>query len=417
MKINYFQLIPYRRFASDFEAHHGAAVDTPYALVDPQEVRSAYRDALGQYMHAARRGFDGLAVTEHSQSAYDMLPNPSLICSALAHATDTEGLATAIHPLGRSLGKAREPLRVAEEMAMIDCISGGRLVAGFPVGLAYDASMNNGVPPAEVRARFDENLELVLRAWTDPEPFAFNGRFSQHGCVNIWPRPLQSQPPVWITGIGNPNTMKFVLSRGFGFNYFSWFGTKATGPRIFNRFYDIAAEMGVETNPYQMGFMQMIAVAETDAEAERLYAPHAEYFARKALGAIPMNQLALPGGIDIRGLEFIFRDPKDFGAYAQMKTATYRDLVDSGALIAGSPETVAQQLRETLSEFRIGNLHAMLHFGSMPRDLAEANIDLFADRVMPKLRDLWEGHDHHWWPEALGGAARPETNTPMKEAV
>jgi alkanesulfonate monooxygenase SsuD/methylene tetrahydromethanopterin reductase-like flavin-dependent oxidoreductase (luciferase family) len=418
VKINYFQLIPYRTFASDFEHHHGAAVDTPYSLADGREVRAAYRDALGQYMHAARAGFDGLAVTEHGQSAYDMVPNPSLICAALAHATEAEGLTPAIFPMGRSLGKSREPLRVAEEMAMIDCISGGRLVAGFPVGLAYDASMNNGVPPGEVRASFDENLDLVLRAWTEKEGFAFNGRFSQHGHVNIWPRPLQERPPVWITGIGNPNTMRFVLERGFGFNYFSWFGTKVTGPRVFERFYEVASDLGVPTNPHQMGFMQMIAVAETDAAAETLYARHAEYFARKALGSIPMNQLALPGGIDIRGLEFILRDPKDFGMYARMKTASFRELVEAGALICGSPATVAEQLRETLRSFHIGNLHAMLHFGSMPPELARRNIELFASEVMPELRPLWaEDHDHHWWPEPLGGVPRPVDDLSFEEAV
>ncbi|MBO6639330.1 MAG: LLM class flavin-dependent oxidoreductase [Roseitalea sp.] len=418
MKVNYFQLVPYRAFPADFEQNHGAAVTTPYDLADPSEIRASYADALGQFMHAARAGFDGLAVTEHGQSAYDMVPNPSLICAALAHATEAEGLSPAIFPLGRSLGKSREPLRVAEEMAMIDCISGGRLIAGFPVGLAYDSSMNNGVPPAQVRARFDENLELILRAWSEPGIFPWNGRFSQHATVNIWPRPLQTPPPVWITGIGNPNTMRFVLERAFGFNYFSWFGTKVTGHRIFDRFYEIADQLGKTPNPYQMGFMQTIAVAETDEKAERLFADHAEYFFRKALGAIPMNQLALPGGIDIRGLEFIMRDPKDFGIYEKMRTISFTELVESGALICGSPATVRDRLKQTLGELRIGNLHAMLQFGSMPRELAEANIDLFATEVIPTLKTLWaDEHDHHWWPQSLGGSPRVDSAPQLKEAV
>jgi alkanesulfonate monooxygenase SsuD/methylene tetrahydromethanopterin reductase-like flavin-dependent oxidoreductase (luciferase family) len=85
-------------------------------------------------MVGARVGFDGLALTEHGQSSYDMMPNPDLVASALAYITESERLETAIFPMGRSLGKAREPVRVAEEYAMIDVISGGRLVAGFPSG-------------------------------------------------------------------------------------------------------------------------------------------------------------------------------------------------------------------------------------------------------------------------------------------
>ncbi|MTE01105.1 LLM class flavin-dependent oxidoreductase [Paracoccus sp. YIM 132242] len=288
---------------------------------------------------------------------------------------------------------------------MIDCISNGRLVSGFPVGLPCDANVNNGVPPSETRARFDENLELVLRAWSERKPFPFNGKFSQYGSVNIWPRPIQaSGPAVWITGIGNPKTMEFCLSRSFGFNYFGWFGWKLTGRRIFDRFGSIAEQMGKKRNPFQIGFMQTIAVAETDEEAERIYGPHIEYFFRKALGSIPPHRLMLPGGIDIRGLEFVLRDPADFGMAAKMRTATFRELVDAGCVICGSPETVRDQLVAMCKDFGIGNLHAMLQFGSLPKELTQRNIDLFSTRVLPHLRPIWEGeYDHHWWPERLGG--------------
>ncbi|TFF42586.1 LLM class flavin-dependent oxidoreductase [Pseudomonas sp. RIT623] len=408
MKISYFQQVPYRSLPDDFESRHESVVTTPYHdLVTPEGIRSAFKDALDEMMFAARCGFDGIAITEHGQSSYDMMPNPDLFQSVVAYMTEQEGLETAIYPLGRSLGKTREPLRVAEEQAMLDCMSGGRLICGFPIGLAYDANSNNGVAPMETRERFDENLELILRAWREREPFAFNGKFTKLSKVNIWPRPLQTapHPPVWITAIGNPNTMKFILENNYGFNYFGWFGPKVTGRRIFDRFQQIAEELGKEVNPYQVGFMQMVAVAETDAEAERLYARHAEYFFRKSLGGIGMNRLALPGGIDIRGLEFIYRDPKDFGIYEKMRTITFKELVECGAIICGSPSTVRERIKEFASDFKIGNLHAMLQFGSMPTELAKYNIELFAREVKPHLSQLWsdQGYQHHWWPERLGG--------------
>ena len=284
-------------------------------------------------------------------------------------------------------------------------------MAGFPIGLHYDASVNNGVPPIEIRPRFDENLELLLRAWREQEPFVHNGRFSQYPMVNLWPRPLQPSPPVWITGIGNPRTMQMCLERNFGFNYLSWFGAKLTGKRIFDRFWEIADQVGVPRNPYRLGFLQTIAVAETDERAEQEYAAHLEYGFRKGLGSIPPEMLGLPGGIDIRGVQALVKDPGDFGLYYQMKTASFRDLVDAGVVICGSPATVREQLREFCTQYGIGTLHAMLGFGSLPRDLAMKNIQLFAEEVAPFLRDLWTDteHRHHWWPERLGGDPTPVT--------
>ncbi|GAA3742071.1 LLM class flavin-dependent oxidoreductase [Salinactinospora qingdaonensis] len=421
MKVSYFQQVPYRHLPPDFQHQHESVVTTPYhGLVEPELVHTAFRDALSEITHAARAGFDAIAITEHGQSSYDMAPNPNLLAAAAAHLTEAEGLTTGIYPLGRSLGKSREPLRVAEELSMLDSISGGRLIAGFPVGLAYDANINNGVPPAETRLRFDENLELVLKAWQERESFPWNGRFHQYPLVNIWPRPMQEpHPPVFITGIGNPRTMEFCLERGFGFNYFGWFGAKVTGRRIFDRFWEIAGRLGKDDNPYRMGFMQAICVADTDAKAEKLFAEHAEYFFRKAIGSIPMERLALPGGIDIKGLEFLFRDPSDFGIYAQMREASFKELVEAGSVICGSPATVRDQITDFAREFRIGNLHAMLQFGSMPTDLAKDNISLFAEDVLPALREMWTeaGWQHHWWPKALGGAPDHDTTSQHKAVI
>ena len=116
-----------------------------------------------------------------------------------------------------------------------------------------------------------------------------------------------------------------------------------------------------------------------------------------------MNRLALPGGIDIKGLEFILKDPSDFGMYAKMKDITYKELIECGAVICGGVETVREQLKEVLTDFGIGNLHVMLQFGSMPKKLAFQNIDLFCKEVKPHLANIWkeDGYEHRWLPERL----------------
>jgi alkanesulfonate monooxygenase SsuD/methylene tetrahydromethanopterin reductase-like flavin-dependent oxidoreductase (luciferase family) len=410
MKITLFGQAPYRFLPADFEQHFSSVCDPPYALVTDGGMYSSYRQYLDELMTAARLGFDGIAVTEHGQSVFDMNPNPDLVASALAYATEVGGLDVAIYPMGRSLGKAREPVRVAEEYALVDVMSGGRLVAGFPVGLSYDANINNGVPPIQTRRRFEENLELVLRAWREPEPFAWNGTFSQYPMVNIWPRPLQPRLPVWITGVGNPNTMRLTLERGFGFNYFGIVGTRLTGKRIFDRFWELADAAGVERNPYRVGFMQCVLVAESDQRAEKDYAEYVERAFRHWMGATPPDKRNLPGAVDIRGVQALLADPGDYGLYGQMKTVTYGQLVAAGAVVAGSPATVRDQLLGFCGECGVGNLQVMLGFGAMPHELVTQNMELFAAEVAPALRGLWRDRDfpHHWWPRRLGGAARLE---------
>jgi alkanesulfonate monooxygenase SsuD/methylene tetrahydromethanopterin reductase-like flavin-dependent oxidoreductase (luciferase family) len=94
------------------------------------------------------------------------------------------------------------------------------------------------------------------------------------------------------------------------------------------------------------------------------------------------------------------------GMLGRLRTATYKELVDSQVAIVGSPKTVADQIEEFVREFRIGSLLVMLQNGSMPRDLTEKNISLFAEEVLPRLRPIWddEGWSNQWWPRAQGVA-------------
>ena len=117
-------------------------------LVYPALLFDSYRWYVDELLAGLRAGFDGVAVTEHGQTSYDMTPNPNLPAAILANAIRQESPETALIVLGRSLGKTREPLRIAEEYAMLDCLSGGRLVAGLPVGLARREPGATGSPPS-----------------------------------------------------------------------------------------------------------------------------------------------------------------------------------------------------------------------------------------------------------------------------
>lgn len=287
---------------------------------------------------------------------------------------------------------------------MLDVMSGGRLVAGLPVGLSYDANLNHGIPTVETRDRYREAVDLVMRAWAEDEPFTWNGRFTQYSLVNPWPRPLQRpRPPVWVPGSGSPGTMQWTIDRGYAFVYLSWFGPSLSARRIFDRYWSLVDQNGIDRNPYRVGFVQNVVVAETDARAETEYGRYVENAFRQGVGSVPGHYLGLPGYVDPRGVETLLRDPGDLGIAAELQHATFGRLADTRSVIAGSPATVREQIVDFVNEFRIGNLLVMLQMGGMPHDLTMKNIHLFADEVLPHLRPIWDDGqwENTWWPTGL----------------
>ena len=101
---------------------------------------------------------------------------------------------------------------------MLDVLSGGRLVAGMPVGTPMDGALCYGLPPLEQRERYAEAHELIIKAWTSDEMFAWNGKYFQLPCVNVWPRPIQQpHPPIWVPGTGSTSTWDFVAANDYGY--------------------------------------------------------------------------------------------------------------------------------------------------------------------------------------------------------
>ena len=173
-------------------------VDPPFPeLADATRVGQYYNWTLDELTHAARAGLDGICVNEHHQNAYGFMPGPNLMAAALARATN--GTDVAQVQMGATLPTTQPPIRVAEEYAMLDCISGGRLVAGMPLGSPMDANQVYGVTPMEHRERYYEAHDLILKAWQSQEMFAWNGKYTQLGKVNLWPT---ADPAAASAGMG-----------------------------------------------------------------------------------------------------------------------------------------------------------------------------------------------------------------------
>ena len=246
MRLMWFHLMPYTELPDDFRDKHPSVwVDIHSSLFDPRRAHHMYNDFMDELEYAADCGFDAVCVNEHHSNGYGLMPSPNLIASSLARRTTD----TAICVMGNSLALYNPPTRVAEEFAMIDCISGGRLIAGFPVGSPMDTCYAYGQNPSLLRDRYHEAHDLVLRAWTDRDTFAFNGRFNQQRYVNIWPRPVQTpHPPIWVPGGGSIETWQWCAEMDYVYCYLSYYGYKI-GRATMDGFWNEMAKLGQGPQP------------------------------------------------------------------------------------------------------------------------------------------------------------------------
>ncbi|MEQ1889703.1 MAG: LLM class flavin-dependent oxidoreductase [Alphaproteobacteria bacterium] len=419
MKICWFHLMPYTELPEDFQQKHKSVwVDIDSRLFDPRRAHHMYNDFMDELEFAADCGFDAICVNEHHSNGYGLMPSPNLIASTLARRTKD----TAICVMGNSLALYNPPTRVAEEFAMLDCISGGRLIAGFPVGTPMDTCYAMGQNPSSLREKYREAHDLVLRAWTEKDTFSFNGRHNQIPFVNVWPRPLQQpHPPIWIPGGGSVETWQWCAEMDYVYAYLSYFGYKA-GLETMLGFWDEMKKLGKDLNPYRAGFLQFVGVAESHAEAMKIYKEPAEYFYGRCLHVDAAY--AMPPGYTTeetmrRKVQSQVAQAASGGTERMANVATDIEHIEKeGYVILGSPDEVAEKLLNVAKEMNVGHLMLLLQYGNMSKDLANYNTKLFADKVMPQLKGLFDDKwEDHWWPKPLPSAERAIPSRVTREAA
>jgi alkanesulfonate monooxygenase SsuD/methylene tetrahydromethanopterin reductase-like flavin-dependent oxidoreductase (luciferase family) len=272
-----------------------------------------------------------------------------------------------------------------------------------------DTNYCYGQIPALTREKYREANELILRAWAEREPFAFNGRYTKLRHVNLWPRPIQQpRPPIHIPGSGSIETFDFCLDNTYSYSYLS-FGGYMRGKQLMQGYWDRVAERNTpDTSPYRAGFAQTICVADTDEEAERLYAKHVSYFYNRCLHVFPGFADA-PGYRTIKtiqkGVLSQYAPPKG-GLFPEL---SWKEMVEGGYIIAGSPETVRQRMEEMIKGLHVGNVFCLMHIGDMPKEKSMYSTRLFAEKVMPKLRNIFPEHaaDNRFWCQPMANRVSP----------
>jgi len=370
-----FHLMPWDRIdEKTLDEHKTVWTWLPNSHYDAEHGHTLYNRYLDELVYAEELGFDGVCVNEHHQSAYGTMPSPNLMGAILARQTKRVKIAV----IGNALPLYNPPTRVAEEFAMIDVISGGRLIAGMVVGGGpeyYSFSAN----PTFARSMYTEALDLVLRAWTEPGPFEHYGKHWKMKYVNPWPMPLQKpHPPIWVPGAGSIETVKMVAQRRFSYMGIPYFHADVL-KKNFDMFRDACEEEGYEGTPDRIGLLLPIYVAESDEKAWEEYESHLFYFAEKLLKGLAVFP---PGYTSARSIARINQALKKF----LIEVKTRQEVEDGFYAVVGSPETVRDRLIELSGRLGFGNLLGLFQLGTLPADLTRKNMTMFAQEVMPQLR-------------------------------
>lgn len=221
-----------------------------------------FEESLEQIQYAEELGFDFVLVAEHHFSNYGMSPAPLLQALAIAQRTSRIRIATATLVL-----PIWQPLRLAEEIAVLDNLSDGRFTVGVGRGYQPHEFARFGVTPQDSRQRFNECLDVLIKAWTSDTSFTYEGEYFKlpHETV-VWPKPLQKPyPPIWVAGT-SPDTLKLAAERDFspivsGFNGPEAIREAVAGLLQFKQ----AAGKPVDT--WELGAQTMCFLSETNEEA------------------------------------------------------------------------------------------------------------------------------------------------------
>ena len=379
MNLVLFHLMPYAELDLEAGRKHGTVwVHLPNRHFDPEKGHQLYNRYLDELEYGEELGFDAVSVNEHHQTAYGLMPSPIVTASMLARRTKRVKICI----LGSALPLRQHPMTVAEEHAMIDVISGGRLISGFVRGIGAEYH-TFGVNPTISHDRFHEAHDLIVRAWTEPGPFSFQGKHYSVQYVNLWPRPYQKpHPPIWIPSQGSKETIDWASHPDRRYTYLQTFSPVKVVERYLKQYRATAKGYGYDAKDSQLGWSVPVYVAESDETARAEAKKHFEAF-RNVFVRMPLEMLLPPGYTSRESLKNVMK------AKAQMfGDVTIDQAIELGLFVCGGPGTVRKAFESYWNDMRFGNLLVMCQFGTLPADLTRKNMEHFARDVMPALRKL-----------------------------
>jgi alkanesulfonate monooxygenase SsuD/methylene tetrahydromethanopterin reductase-like flavin-dependent oxidoreductase (luciferase family) len=425
MNLMYFTERPYREVPEDEVIKNRAFFGVPNRFFDREAGSRLYNEYLDEMVYAEDMGFDSIMLNEHHGTPFCMGGVMNVEASILARITKRARIIL----LGNPLPTFKNPLRIAEELATIDCISHGRLVPGWVRGAGSEQIFNQA-NPAYNREMFNEAHDMILAAWTRPGPFRWEGKHFHYRYVNPWVLPYQKpHPPIMIPGVLSPETVVWCAEHRYP--YLGLGTALPATAELWNIYGDTAAKEGYQAGSENFGYLQHVMVAETEEKAEELGKAHLfgggqgafsrpehtlppGYNSREATRRLARTMTAGSGGflgVSSEQLGRAKQESKGDGdgnlqkvadttrrrlargeaTVEEAKAAIYKaypKAVDGLQIIAGTPKSVIPKLRKILEVLRPGTFGFFSSQGPVSFEDRMTSIRLLGQEVLPAVREI-----------------------------
>ncbi len=347
MNASFFASVPY---AAEVKTRDWPA---PPVLCDRATGAKTMNRAMEQALFAEELGFDWVSCSEHHYSPRILTPSPMIFAAAL-----TQRMKRARIALLGPLMPLSNPIRVAEELAMLDAMSGGRIIVLFLRGTPNEilTYRNN---PDESREITQEGVELILRAWTEPQPFGWEGRYFNYRTVSVWPRTVQEPHPKVFTSGNGPESVRFAARNRIGLAL-SFLGLPAVKQRV-ELYHEEAAKEGWQPTADDVLYRFFAHVAESDEEAAR------------NIGTIK---------VDLRTLFNINQ------GVVEAVTGNRPEMREiESPFLCGGPATVVDQIGE-LRAAGVGNMDMSFTWPTISYPQQLRSMEVVGKSVLPQIRGL-----------------------------
>ena len=388
MFIGLFTERPYQDPSSGFFGATGRPIsDLKVSNKDYNPVLGAdlYNRYIDERVYAEEVGFDGLMLNEHHSTPFCMGGAMNVEASILARVTKKAKIVL----LGNVLPIWDDPLWLVEQLAMIDVISRGRLVSGWVRGTGRESVAHNS-PPAYNWERFKEAHEFVIKAWTTPGPFRWEGKHFHYRYVNPWVMPYQKpHPPIWLPGVVSRDSLMWAAEQRIPYIMLA---TELEPTRLaFQLYHDTAAELGYQSGTQNIGYLWKVHVDETEELADEtsrkfVQGPSNPFLAGNE-GILNPALTSLPG-LTSRSRTLPTAGSATLSRGGRRGRRSYEDLIGEYNIISGTPKTVIPKIRHVLETLRPGSIIFWDGDGAMTHDDQMRSLRLMGQEVLPAVREI-----------------------------
>ncbi len=375
MKFSYTHHMPYT-----FIDESNQDWPVPNKQFDPQKGVELYREYIENKVFAEEVGFDWIGCNEHHMSPYGLMPNPNLIAAAVIERTKTAGILQSgnIVPL-------TNPIRIAEEYAMLDVQSGGRLIAGLMRGIPHEYVAYN-IPPDDSFSRMREACELIVKCWTEPEPFGWEGEHYRFRAVSIWPRPVQQPHPRLLMSASSVESAKLAAEFKAIAGFLRLISMEDTRKSI-DGYREAARGFGWEPQDDDIIIGMNCAIDDNlDDAIDTMSDSQAFFFDVLGGGIRTAQRLVLQKTRYYQ--EEVDPSKRLVGTASALRRVSIEKRIDEGLILCGTPDMVIDQIKNLKKHLGHGRMNMTIKIGNTPHDKVLKTMHYLRDIVFPAVRDV-----------------------------